>query len=940
MKRDTEALRADLTEIYEDSSGDVSDLRHKAVARLKAFLDEGRVALKAQFLSETDGLKMARAFSSLTDEVITALWDFTLTHVYRARNPTEGERLALLAVGGYGRGELAPYSDIDLLFLRVWKEGSHIESVIEFVLYSLWDLGFKVGHASRALDETLKLARADHTIMTAMLEFRYLAGDTKLAEQLKVRIDHELLKGPLHEFITHKLSEREMRHAKGGDARFVVEPHVKEGKGGLRDLNSMLWVAKALSGDSGSKSLDRPIDWGPLDPWLTDNERRAFERAFAFLWRIRIHLHEINRRGEDRLSFDTQPEIARRMGFISHSGDPAVERFMRRYFTVTREVGGLTRIFCTKLDQAQKRPLAILGQWLQSGRNLITRPVIPGFTIQDNRLGLATPDLFAKDPLAIFALFTQADRLGHDIHPDAFTAVTRNLGQVTTAFRRDPEAAKRFLEILVQGKSPYRTLSLMTETGFLGRYIPEFGHIVGQTQFNMYHAYTVDEHTLRAIGIIRDIELGKHKADHPLASQLIKQLADKETLYLAMLMHDTGKGSDEGQEIGGEATSRRAAKRLGLATWQVEQSGWLVRHHLGLSDFAQKRDVSDPDTVAAFAKIVETPERLRLLLILTVADIRAVGPGVWNGWKGQLMRDLWSATEALFRGGRNPDDTEQIRLEREDKASRRRLALLEASSVRPKTKVPTVDKDALKLWLDSVDAAYLNHFEDSAVVQHAILSERVSLKAAAIDIQIDPKRNATAITVAAHDRPGLFADLAAALAALGVNVVGATIHTSKRDIALDVFHVQDATGLPYGARDDKSFAQVAKALETAATQGGTTTPAPRPLSARHAVFAIAPTVVFDEAGRMNVVEVSGRDRIGLLADLAKSFDDLGINLASAHIDCYGERAVDAFYVQTSDGLLSDAQKEALKARLIEALDPFTMQTSAKPTVRAKASTAR
>ncbi|MBW8880286.1 MAG: [protein-PII] uridylyltransferase, partial [Asticcacaulis sp.] len=709
---DGRALRQALTKAFEDSSGDTSDLRRRAVAILKDAWDLSRASILGGLDDHKGGLSTARALAHAADEIVSALWDFTLTHVYRARNPTEGERLSLMAVGGYGRGELAPYSDLDLLFVRAWKETSHSESVIEFILYSLWDLGFKVGHSSRTVDEVLKYARGDHTIMTALLERRRIAGDKELVDQLENRIAAEGLKSHMFDFVAAKLEERDARHYKAGATRYVVEPNVKEGKGGLRDLHTLFWIAQFLAAAEPDK-MRKPEDNTPgqpriLDRLLTDKERQIFMRAFDFLWKVRILMHVTAGRGEDRLSFDLQPEIARRMGFIDRTGEPNVERFMRRYFVTSKEVGALTRTFCTKLEAQQAKPLVRLSTMIQSGLMNLTRGDHPGFVIVHGRLGVNSPDIFQKSPVAMFLLFKMADRLEVDLHPDAFTAIARNLKLMTPSLRRNPEAARLFLDLLVRGKNPYRTLSMMSETGLLGRYIPEFGRIVAQTQFNMYHAYTVDEHTLRAIDIIHGIDTGRYKDDHPLASSIMPQLVDKESLYLAMLLHDTGKGGEHGQEIGGEIAARKACERLGLPDWKIDQVAWLVRHHLVLSDFAQKRDVSDPETVAAFAQIVETPERLRLLLILTVADIRAVGPGVWNAWKGQLMRDLVAATESAFRGGRGSDAVAQVRHELSERAQERRVALSE-------------NNDDMAAWLETMDENYLFSFTPEDIRSHAAL---------------------------------------------------------------------------------------------------------------------------------------------------------------------------------------------------------------------------
>lgn len=641
------ALRARLTAAALEFDGQPLVQRTRAIEILKAALFRGRMIAKERLENGAGGMETASLISGVTDEVISALYDFTTVHVFRARNPTEGERLALIAVGGYGRGVLAPYSDIDLLFLRPYKPTAHTESVIEFMLYALWDLGFKVGHASRTVDECIKLSREDFTIRTSILEGRRLTGDQQLADDLKRRFRDEVIKGTAAEFVAAKLRERDVRQDRADTSRYMVEPNVKEGKGGLRDLHTLMWIAAYLY------PVDHPEDVFRLE-YFDRREVRAFLRAFDFLHAVRAHLHFATGRPEERLTFDLQPELARRMGYGDRADNPAVERFMRRYFLIAKEVGSLTRTLAAKLEAEQlKKVPRGLSRFLPGRARAQRKPLSePGFHQEGGRLNIDGPEVFRRNPVNMLRLFRLADRLDLDLHPDAFSAANRQLALIGSRLRRDPVAAQIFLDILARGQRPYQTLTLMNDSGVLGRYLPEFGRIVAQMQFNMYHSYTVDEHTLRAVGVIGDLAAGRLGDDHPLASMILPLVEDREVLFLAMLLHDTGKGGVGGQEKAGARAARLACERLGLDRTKVEMVAWLVENHLMMSDFAQKRDLADPRTVAAFARLVETPERMRLLLVITVADIRAVGPGVWNGWKGQLLRELYSATEAVFRGGR------------------------------------------------------------------------------------------------------------------------------------------------------------------------------------------------------------------------------------------------------------------------------------------------
>ena len=903
---DGERLRAQLSAAALDAIGDEVEQRRRALEVLRQALFRGRMIAKERLEDGAGGNETARLLSGITDEVISALYDFTTVHVFRARNPTEGERLAVMAVGGYGRGTLAPFSDLDLLFLRPYKQTAHAESVIEFMLYALWDLGFKVGHASRTIDECVKLAREDFTIRTALLEARPLTGDPNLAAELVRRFRKEVAEGTGAEFVAAKLKERDERHARAGASRYLVEPNVKEGKGALRDLNTLFWIAQYLH------PTDRPSEIVKLEEF-TSAEIRTFNKAFDFLWAVRAHLHFATGRAEERLSFDLQPEIARRMGYGDRGDAPAVERFMRRYFLIAKEVGALTRTFCAKLEQEEAKKPHGLSRFLKP--KVTRRPLELGFVEDGGRLSVDGVEVFERDPVNLIRLFKIADERNLDLHPDAFSAVLRSLRLINNKLRRDPVAAKAFLDVLARGRHTYRMLTLMNESGLLGRYVPEFGHIVAQMQFNMYHSYTVDEHTLRAVGVIADIADGRLEEDHPLAVSVMPLIADREALFLAMLLHDTGKGGHEGQEVAGAKAARAACERLGLERERVEMVSWLVGNHLSMSDFAQKRDVTDPSTIAAFARVVENPERLRLLLVLTVADIRAVGPGVWNGWKGQLMRELYFATEAVFRGGRGSDPAAHFKVHQTAAAQEARERLYGSASG---------EDPALRLWATEMEDAYFTAFTPEEQAMHyALTGQAGSRGGAAAAAQIVANRNAAEIAIAAKDRKGLFADLAGVIAGFGANVVGAKVYTSRAGQALDVFYVQDATGAPYGGQNKAALDRLAAAMEGAALgkpQKFETRRAPD--MARAAAFDVAPAVAVDNEASTGatVVEVSGRDRPGLLEALTRTIAEADLSIQSAHVDGYGERAVDAFYVTGPAGKVAEPKAiAALKQSLIAVL---------------------
>jgi [protein-PII] uridylyltransferase len=844
-----------------ESAASTSRPRAALAPILAEILSNGRAKAAQRLVQGAGGVEVARLYAKAADRMVQALWWVATEKLFPAPNPTDAERLALVAVGGYGRGVLAPHSDLDLMFLRPWKSTSRTEQVTEFVLYVLWDLGLKIGSSARSIDEALSVGKSDMTVRTALLEARPLAGDADLAGTFLTRFRQQVARADSRPFIAAKLAEREARHQKVGAVRYRVEPNVKDGKGGLRDLNCLFWIARGLAPDS-------PLGEAALEDLLTRRERRLFAEAFDFLWQVRIHMHRIADRPVEALTFDLQPEVARRMGWRGRGDEPAVERFMRRYFLVARDVGALTRAMSAQLEAREQKKAGGLVRGLSrlwSGRS---RPLeTPGFVIDRGRLSVTGPGVFDEDPIRLLTLFVEADRLDLDLHPDAFAAVTRSLPRVTPRLRRDPEASRAFLKVLAHGQRPYRVLSIMNETGLLGRFLPEWSRIVGQTQFNMYHAYTVDEHTLQAVGIINDIKRGKLKADHPLASDMIHRITDPEVLMLAMLLHDVGKGGDRGQLEDGAIAARRACERLGVDSRRIELVTWLVRHHLALSDYAQKRDVTDPDTVQACADLVGDPERLRMLLVLTAADIRAVGPGVWNNWKGQLLRDLYGRVLALFKG-------------------------------------ETVDEpDPLSTYPELVARAREAGAAADVLVDWARdpATERQSRA---------PGRATTRVAVAGQDRPGLFAALALSLSRAGADIVGARVVTAPDGLALDVFEVQDGAGLPYGQAEPRRLERLVRSLEAAARavpEGTPDVPEEETIlpavSARRAAFDVRPVVMIDTTAvsQAVVIEVSGADRPGLLAELASAIAAEGLSLRSAHVASFGERAVDAFYVTDAAG---------------------------------------
>ncbi|WP_085306923.1 [protein-PII] uridylyltransferase [Planktotalea arctica] len=839
---------------------------------------------------------MTRSYTYLTDCLIETAFLVATRILHPLPNPTEQERIAVIAVGGYGRGEMAPQSDVDLLFLTPYKVTPWAESVIESMLYILWDLRLKVGQATRTIRECIRLGGEDFTIRTAMLEHRFLSGDKPLAEALEARLWDELFAGSSREFIEAKLEERDLRHEKQGGQRYVVEPNVKEGKGGLRDLQSLFWIAKYVHGVQDVADL---VTVGVF----TDEDFATFEDAESFLWAVRGHLHLIARRPMEQLTFDLQVEVAAQMGYVDARGRRAVEIFMQDFFRHATAVGDLTRIFLTKLEAIHVKSEPLLERIFRR------RPRMKqGYQVVHGRLALTDPDVFLQDKLNILRLFEEGLRTGMLIHPDAMLLVKANLDLIDDAMRNDPEARRIFLDLMLKHGNPERALRRMNELGVLSAFIPEFEPIVAMMQFNMYHHYTVDEHTIQCIRNLAQIERGELEDELPISTEILTKDINRKVLYVAMLLHDIGKGRPEDHSILGAQIARKVAPRLGLSKAETETVDWLVRYHLLMSDMAQKRDISDPRTVRDFAKAVQNVKRLDLLTVLTVCDIRGVGPNTWNNWKAVLIRALYRQTRYALENGLED-------LNREQRGTDAKRALREA--------LADWSKKALKAETARHYPPYWQGFHVTAHVIFANLLRDIEDDKIAFDIHPDEDRDATRVCFALADHPGIFSRLAGALALVGANVVDARTFTSKDGYATAAFWIQDGEGSPY---EDTRIARLKQMIDKTLSGEVVATEAIKnrdKIKKRERAFRVPTHITFDNEGSeiYTIIEVDTRDRPGLLYDLTRCMASMNVYISSAVIATYGEQVVDTFYVKDMFGLkfYTASKQRTLEKKLRDAI---------------------
>ncbi|PZQ44013.1 MAG: [protein-PII] uridylyltransferase [Micavibrio aeruginosavorus] len=789
---------------------------------------------------ELSGADFCRLNSAAMDKTLRALADRLLS---------AAPDISLFALGGYGREELCPYSDIDLMFLTADEPSKNEAATIEKFLYALWDKGLKVGHSVRSLKDCLVLARKDSKIMTSLLDSRLLHGPAEAQQALRHEIALLFSKAEKKQFFRNKLEERDIRHSRYGDTRYVLEPNIKEGKGGLRDFQTLLWITDALY---GAKNLEDLVGLSVLTP----AEARRFRKSHAFLLNVRCHLHELAGRAEERLHFDIQPDLAERLGYSHRKNSRAVERFMKHYFLVTRDIGDLTRILCAAIehDEADARI---------KGENYF------GFETLDNRLTFGAKQCLKSHPLDMLRLFRAFQETGQDIHPFALKEITRNIRRIDDAMREDPLANELFLEVLTSKKEAALTLRRMNESGVLGRFVPDFGRIIALMQFDRYHHYTVDEHTIHCIDFLHKLEAGILQADAPVASQAVHKIQDRAALYVALFLHDICKGRGGSHAEQGAELALSLAPRFGLSGEQTDLVSWLVHEHLLMSDTAFRRNMNDPKTIADFSARMRSFERLNMLFVLTTVDIMGVGPGRWTAWKARLLEELYQKTHALMQG-EEPGMTQEI--------------ALPPDYIQGETR---------------------------------------------IDITTDDAQSATVVVVYTPDRGGLFATLCGALSAEGASIMRAYINTVQDPkfprLAVDRFIIQNASGLPFSqARRREDLQQsILQALAGTLDTERKIASHKKPLTKKDLVFDIQPQVRLnnDASGTDTVVEIEARDRHGLLYDIACAFKEQNLDIRAAKINTQGLRAIDSFYVQTAkrkkltDSLGQERLIEAIAAKV-------------------------
>lgn len=859
----------------------------EALPVFRSTLAKGHALLEERYgarPAETSHLVALHAW--LVDQILTRAWQ-----LFREAIPVDTD-MALVAVGGYGRGELHPYSDIDLLLLIDRPRAKGVREFVEQTVRFLWDIGLQVGHSVRAVKECVTEAKRDLTVVTNLMEARLLEGDTGLYDQMRAAIQPKRL-WPSPKFFVAKLEEQRARHQRFHDTAYNLEPNVKDGPGGLRDIQMIGWVAQRHFGTESLRDLvDRQI--------LSEAEYRTLLRGRNLLWKVRTGLHHLARRREDRLLFDHQRALARQFGYRDRPGILAVELFMKRYYRTIKELSLLNEILLQHFQEAL----------LSRGRARV-KPINRRFQDHNGFLEARHPRVFERAPYALLELFLimQQHPL-KGVRADTIRLVLANLHRIDAKFRKDLACRTLFMEIMRQPRGITHELRRMNAYGVLGAYLPAFGRIVGQMQHDLFHVYTVDQHSLFVLRNLRRMTIPEHRHELPFASELIQKIVKPERLYLAGLFHDIAKGRGGDHSTLGEKEAEAFCRLHNLSDYDTRFICWLVRHHLIMSATAQREDISDPDVVHRFAGQVGDQEHLDNLYLLTVADMRGTSPAVWNAWKGRLLAQLYTATAQMLRRGiGTPHDIDAHIAD----LRREALALLRHDKVSPEL--------AAHFW-QNLEPDYFLRYEADSLAWHA----RAIARTSSADLPVVATRysadlGGSEFLFYTPDRDDLFSIITGGFDRLNLSIVDARVHTLRNGFALDTFVVLDSTG--ESISDPRSLKHLEQAMRQQLLDpkpGRDLQQARLPRTLQQ--FPIETRVQFTQAPSrpVTIMEVTAQDRPGLLYQLALALKHCNINLVAAKVATYGERAEDIFFINThAQAPLAAAQELCLNEEITRRL---------------------
>ncbi len=834
--------------------------------------------LRDDFFEHKNTRKLLTQQSKLVDGVLKDIWEqFGLN-----------QSVSLVAVGGYGRGELFPYSDVDLLILLPNNADQSINERVTSTIGLFWDIGLAVGHSVRNLDECLAEAQKDVTVQTNLLESRLIAGDSSLFSTFQTQMVEAMDSSA---FFKAKLHEQEQRYARFDDTAYNLEPNIKESPGGLRDLQIILWIARSLKlGD----------DWRSLvtHGLISQSELRQIRKHEQHLQMLRIRLHYMAKRREDRLIFDVQNELADALGFSNTKRYRASEQLMRDYYKSAKAVGLFNEILLKLL-----RELAL-------PEHISIKPINARFESYNGLLSAKSNTLIQRDPsciLEIFSLIQQHPELT-GISATLLRTLQRVKNLVNKDFRQDPKNKALFIKILKQPAGVTDALKSMNRYGILGRYIPSFGRVVGQMQHDLFHVYTVDEHILHVLNNLHRFSISAYSHEFPLCSQLFSNFESPYLLYMGALFHDIAKGRGGDHSKLGTFDAKRFCKQHGLAKEDTQLVAWMVESHLSMSSTAQKHDLSDPQVIEKFSKLVADERHLVALYLLTVADIRGTSPKVWNAWKAKLLETLYLSTQRLLSGNARDTINEVLERKKDAKATLSHYSIMERSYQ--------------ALWDQLGEQYFIRHSGQEIAWHSRLLLAHVNTQDAIVRARLSPSGDGIQVMIYTPDRDDLFASICSVFERIGYTVVEAKIHTTKNAYALDSFLVLDQNDRSISYRDLLSYIEYE--LTSSLRQSTTLVmPAKGRLSRQVKHMPIKSNVTIEEVLETNnhKIEIVAGDRPGLLSTIAHTFLKHDVKIQTAKINTLGKRAEDVFLISGKRGTqLSEATVDALKATLIESFN--------------------
>lgn len=855
-----------------ESYSDISRIRDF----LKTYLEEKRGEVREVHLLCGGGREVASLQAELMDSIIISLFR-TLSTVHGSRlTVNDSTELAILALGGYGRSELSPYSDIDIMFLYPQKLSTYSRATSENILYILWDLGLDIGHSVRSFKDCIDMAQQDIKVKTSLLESRFLCGKREVYDLFRKKVLEKILSHGGSSFIREKLEETHKRHIHYGGSPYLLEPHIKEGEGGLRDIQTALWIAKVkLKTDPESGSWLEEIKRKGI---ITDKEYLLLQRSYDFLQRVRNELHYLSDRRNDVLSFEFQETVARFFGHKDSANFTAAERFMRRYYLYTKGISDTS--------------LAIIRRSLKRTRQFpgTIKKIGDSFILSGREIGLAmnqkdirtNRNPFVERPKMLMEVFQLCQRHNATISVRTKDLIREGLHLINNDFRSSCEIKEVFLSLLNTKANIYETLKTMHEIGILGKYLPEFGRLRVLVLYDLYHKYTVDEHTLLAIKNLTELKDTKYKKLEKL-SDIFNSLRTHRIPFLALLLHDTGKASGKGHVRAVEEIIEPALKRLGLTGDEGDRISFLVKNHLVMSMLSERRELSDPKVIESFASEIVNEENLNMLYLISYADISAVRPGFWTDWKAALLEELYTRTLYLLRGKPFMEDENE-----------------KLSQIEEALKVsPDISRNRLEAHLKNFTRRYLIVTPATIIINHILLTEKIREEKPIITYIPDYNRGITEFTILSYDEPGIFSRITGAIASRGINIVGGQIFTGKDGMIIDRIQIsnpdQDPTGLEETLRrlqvDIRSVLTGERKVEDLIFERPAYLKIPQ-------VYSIPEKVVINnEASEdYSIIEVFCRDKIGLLYQITKTLYETGIDISSAKINTEVERVADVFYV--------------------------------------------